>query len=326
MQFAIRRSFLSFWAAVLLLFSFMFNTSPAESASGDPSLPLMSIGKANQAAKDFLITEGAAEALKPRGNRELRLYAPMGVSFSDTPRFEVIQGDLVLESASAQTEYDNSFRQYYASVRIKASSTTPSTIRVSSLRLTVDRTVPEGNVVLQLKGWNNAAVEYNDDGLFPSSLMMTIPVGWVGTPGEHGAPASQPAVPAGKKVALFKIGETKYIVDTVEKEMDTTPYRRNGRVFLPIRYISDMLGIEPTGIVWDEKMGQVTLTRVNRVIILELNNPVMYADGSPVTLEAAPEIVEPGRVMLPVRPIVEQYGGAVEWDSATETVRVFSQE
>jgi hypothetical protein len=48
----------------------------------------------------------------------------------------------------------------------------------------------------------------------------------------------------------------------------------------------------------------------------------MYINGVAFTMDVAPELVDPGRSMLPLRAVAQVLGSDVQWDEATQTVTV----
>ncbi|MEI3162560.1 MAG: flavodoxin [Lachnospirales bacterium] len=61
----------------------------------------------------------------------------------------------------------------------------------------------------------------------------------------------------------------------------------------------------------------------NKTIILQVDNPIMTVNGTEKEIDSGyntTPIVENNRVLLPIRSIIEEVGGNVEWDSNTQTV------
>jgi len=63
----------------------------------------------------------------------------------------------------------------------------------------------------------------------------------------------------GDKVISMQIGSTKAIINNKIIELDAPPEIRNGRTFVPIRFVSEALG---AGVSWNEKTRTVTITRL----------------------------------------------------------------
>ncbi|MDD4588610.1 MAG: hypothetical protein PHC60_09515, partial [Heliobacteriaceae bacterium] len=126
------------------------------------TVPQVKIGFDAQPAADLIITEGAKEALMSKDkHKELKIYLPAGVDFAKVPKFEVIEGDVVLESASATTGNDAADgNTKFALIKTRATSTSPAKIKVSDIQLKLDRTVMEGDIIAKIKGNLTATSEY----------------------------------------------------------------------------------------------------------------------------------------------------------------------
>ncbi|WP_170270157.1 copper amine oxidase N-terminal domain-containing protein [Heliorestis acidaminivorans] len=266
------------------------------------------IGLANQPASDIVITESAQESIMSRaGHNQIAIELPLGVDFTSTPKFEVVEGDLVLEPGSATTTTINNRR--VAIVNTRATSTVPSTIKVSGINLTVDRTVPEGNVEVSIRG--NALTEI-PAGVFTSSTAARAVIAKVSTP----APGDV------KRTASFTVNDTTYYVNGVAKTMDAAPYIKNDRTYMPVRYVADALGIAESNIIWDGANQTATLIQGSTVVQVTVGSNVLTVNGATITMDVAPEIAEPGRVMLPLRHIAERFGAVATWDAATQTANL----
>ncbi|GBF34106.1 hypothetical protein DCCM_3218 [Desulfocucumis palustris] len=58
------------------------------------------------------------------------------------------------------------------------------------------------------------------------------------------------------------MGKTTYTVDGREKELDVAPYAKNGRTYIPVRYLAQALGAK---VQWDEESQTVWLTKDKRI-------------------------------------------------------------
>jgi hypothetical protein len=131
--------------------------------------------------------------------------------------------------------------------------------------------------------------------------------------------------PVDKAAAKFVIGEKKCRLNGVEVDLDVAPYLKDGRTYLPVRYAVQALGIGDGGIQWNGEEGIVTINDGSRTLKLLIGSKIMYAGNLPVTMDAAPEIAEPGRTMLPLRWVAEALGAEVEWDAGRQTVTVLKK-
>lgn len=306
------------------------------------NVPEVKIGVDGQAAADVTITESVKEALMSKAsgssstklvpdvdadgnatgtysmvtgseNKKLYIVLPAGVQFSAIPKFEVTDGDLAIEEESATTGIfdagaDNGL--YYAVVKTKSTSSKPSKIKVSNIKLRVDRSVPEGDLILKIKGNGSATSEVAG---FASSTVAKTAIAKVVTPAPDLKKSSE---------ASFTLDSKEYTVNGVKKSMDVAPYAKDGRTFMPIRYVADALGISDANIIWDGDKQSVTLLKGEKVVQLTVGSNSLLINGTAITMDTAPEIADPGRVMLPLRFVAQAFGSEVSWDDATKTASI----
>lgn len=129
--------------------------------------------------------------------------------------------------------------------------------------------------------------------------------------------APVPAQP--KELAVFTVGSTAYTYAQQPRQMDVAPYMRDGRVFIPLRFVAASLGLE--SLTWDGSAA--IMIKEGRTVKVVPGSRSMWVNGQSSAMEIAPEIVAPGRLMLPYRFIAEAFGAEVRWDSAKETVSVY---
>jgi len=290
------------------------------------------IGVQGQEVPDIIITENIKEAVEQKAEKkpggvtgEIVLELPTGVKFAATPKVEVTEGNLELKDDQARlTDNDTIFR-----VPVDSESTKPSTIKISGIKLTLDRTVPEGDLLVKVKGsalvenyrdaegWlngSNASGNSNDidAGEFDTATVVKVKVANCVTP----APKDLTAT------TVFKIGDTKYTVNGVEMTMDVAPYIKDDRTYLPVRYAAQAAGVADNNIIWNGAEQSVVLIKGDRVVKLTIGNNVMMINGIAMPMDVAPEIVDPGRTMLPVRWVAQALGCEVLWDAATQSVTI----
>ena len=115
------------------------------------------------------------------------------------------------------------------------------------------------------------------------------------------------------------VGSTSYTVNGVTKTMDAAPYIKDSRTFVPVRYVANALGVTDDNIIWDGVKKTVTLIKGDRVVQMTIGSKTMLINGAAITMDTAPEIVSPGRTMLPIRFVAQALGATVNWDPATNT-------
>jgi hypothetical protein len=268
------------------------------------SVPNVIIGLGGQTGGSFTITEVAAEAFDKDG-KTVTLDLPGGIVFTKTPKVEVTSGDLRIGNVK-RTNGDNS-----VDFDIESESSEPSTVTVSDVVLKLDRTVAEGDISLKIQG--KAVVEtqkYTD--WTNSDFAAKFAVAKVVTP----APGET------KYTTVFKIGDMSYTVNGVAATADVAPYIKGDRTMLPIRYAALAAGVLESNIFWNGADQSVILIKGDRIVKLVIGSTTMTINGVAFPMDAAPEVVDPGRTMLPLRAVAQALGCDVAWDAATQAVTI----
>lgn len=98
--------------------------------------------------------------------------------------------------------------------------------------------------------------------------------------------------------------------------MDQPPVIVQGRTLVPLRAIMEALDAE---LSWNATTQTATVLREGTTLILPVNSSRAYVNGQPVDLDVPAQVVG-GRLMIPVRFLVEATGGEVDWDAAAGEV------
>jgi len=56
---------------------------------------------------------------------------------------------------------------------------------------------------------------------------------------------------------------------------------------------------------------------------MKIGSTTMLINGAAITMDVAPDIVAPGRTMLPIRWLGQALGATVGWDAETQTVTMY---
>lgn len=70
----------------------------------------------------------------------------------------------------------------------------------------------------------------------------------------------------------FHVGSKTYTVSGQNYTMDVAPFIKNGRVYVPIRYLINALGIPGSGVSWDPSTQTVTLTNGNITLAMTIGS------------------------------------------------------
>lgn len=116
--------------------------------------------------------------------------------------------------------------------------------------------------------------------------------------------------------AWFTVGRNDYYSGGSIFTMDVVPYTKEGRLFLPLRYVGLSLGVESQNIKWDGYVA--TLVGEKVTVRVQPGSRQLRVNGSVVQMDTAAEVSQ-GRVMLPYRFIAEAFGADVDWNPATRT-------
>mgnify|MGYP001397757948 CR=1 FL=1 len=127
------------------------------------------------------------------------------------------------------------------------------------------------------------------------------------------------------KLIVFKIDDLNYYtqeigtdkVDSVK--MDAAPMIKEGRTFVPVRFLGNALGIDNTNIIWNNSNRTATL-KSNNELKLTIGKKAITVNDSETAIDVAPMIVNPGRTMLPARYVAEGLGFKVDWDNENRIV------
>ncbi|MGB9805011.1 trypsin-like peptidase domain-containing protein [Desulfofundulus sp.] len=134
---------------------------------------------------------------------------------------------------------------------------------------------------------------------------------------------SFPSIAMAGHAASFQLGNTSYIMDGQERRMDASPCIKDGRIFVPVRYLAYACGITEQNIVYEN--GVIYLNSGTVVIQMTVGNRVIVVNGLSKFMDVAPVQVH-GRTYLPARYIAEALGYTVNWDASTQTISIIKPE
>lgn len=112
--------------------------------------------------------------------------------------------------------------------------------------------------------------------------------------------------------AMFTIGSTTASVNGQTMTMDLAPFLDpvTGLTYIPVRYLGTALGAT---VAWDAANQTITLTKPGYVVVLTVGSPVMVVNGQALSMDAAPQVMPPGRTVLPASWVAEAFGFHVTW-------------
>ncbi|MZP28552.1 hypothetical protein GTO91_02280 [Heliobacterium undosum] len=259
-------------------------------------VPNVAVGKGGQKGGAITISEPVPGALQ-KGT--LRFSLPAGVRFDSFPTVSVDRGDLQIGQVSLEPS-DSAL-----SVTVTGQSSAVSgRIRIDGYTLSVDRTVPDGDVTLTVDGGG----------------LMDDPVSrlWPGQAPRLAIAKAALLQPAPSYEARFVIGSRTYQVNGTAKTMDVAPYIHSDRTFMPVRFAAEGVGVDGTDMTWDGYSRTATLFKGNRVIQFRVGSNQLLVNGVAVEMDTAPEIVS-DRVMVPVGWLAKALAVEAVWVGETRT-------
>jgi len=118
--------------------------------------------------------------------------------------------------------------------------------------------------------------------------------------------------------AMAAEAEIQVYVEGARLVLDVPPIIIDGRTLVPMRAIFETLGYK---VDWNENIKQVTATRPDSSIILQIGNKQATLNGKTIELDVA-ALIQNGRTLVPLRFVGESSGKVVEWDAARRCVYV----
>ncbi|MDB4895332.1 MAG: hypothetical protein JWN15_1594, partial [Firmicutes bacterium] len=106
------------------------------------------------------------------------------------------------------------------------------------------------------------------------------------------------------------------VVDGQKLAMDVPPLIVAGRTLVPLRAIMEALGAR---VEWNQGNKTATVFHEGHVVALPEGSGKAVVDGAEVTLDVPAQTVS-GRMLVPVRFLVEATGGEVDWSASDNTV------
>ena len=269
-------------------------------------------GVQKQAVSDIKITENVAGYMNAGTTLTVALDN-LGLTNAlvfDDAKVEVTAGDLEINKTTIKEGVIN--------IPIKEESTKPSTISITGITATLNRTLPEGGYDLKIgesipRG-KSALIDnemYNDEDFDVAPVTVKGYINIV-------TPADTNTV---KVNASFVIGKTSYTNNGTEVTMDAAPYIAKNRTMVPIRYIANACGVTDENITWDQATRTATISGPNNVVTIKMGSNTITTSNGVITMDTV-AVNTGNRIYVPARFIANALGATVTWDAATQTVGI----
>ncbi len=101
-------------------------------------------------------------------------------------------------------------------------------------------------------------------------------------------------------------------------EMDTAPFIKDNRTFVPIRFVSENLG---ANVFWDGEKREVTIETKNHIIKMQIGKKTFFSNEKLFEMDTAP-FIKDNRTFVPIRFVSENLGANVFWDGEKREVTI----
>ncbi len=175
-------------------------------------------------------------------------------------------------------------------------------------------------------GWKTVSLNLSDQISFPYKLKHFYVVSLENDSdrAQHGSllfkdlrlkhKAGEVSVPG--VVIELKAGEKEFKINDSSQNMDVAPFISEGRVLVPVRFISEALN---ANVLWEGSTKNVTVIKERDWIDLWPEERMMVVNGKSFSLDQPPRIYQ-GRTMLPLRAVAEALDLKVQWDPVTRKI------
>ncbi|MEZ2657689.1 copper amine oxidase N-terminal domain-containing protein [Aneurinibacillus aneurinilyticus] len=284
--------------------------------SVDGELAKIDAGLQQQSIPNITIKEATTDLID---EKDLVVKFPEGVKPALPGKVEVTEGNLKIDSAKITVE-DNKIIIPIS----KHSTTKAGIIKLSDIKVTSYRYVPEGDLKVKITG--PAVVKNIKDGTLDSDYPFNRPND------THVAEGSVAKVvtPADKnKYAeniVFKIGSKTYTQDGKEMTMDVAPevHPVYNRTYIPAAHFAASLNIPADKVVWNEAAKTVTIFAGDKIVSATAGKKELVVNGTPVQIDAPVNYGQHTgyRVMVPYTHLALALGATVEWKADTQEIFV----
>ncbi|PIU54745.1 MAG: hypothetical protein COS89_09200, partial [Deltaproteobacteria bacterium CG07_land_8_20_14_0_80_38_7] len=117
---------------------------------------------------------------------------------------------------------------------------------------------------------------------------------------------------------MLVVGTKVAYINGEEVALTEAPFIYKGRVFVPIRFISETFGAQ---VIWDAIFKIVTINLNSQILRLQVGNLTADVNGKTASLDVAP-IIKNNTTFVPIRFISEAFGASVDWDSVHGIVKI----
>ena len=265
-------------------------------------------GLKDQVGGKIVIKETDAEKLAK--NKEIRINCAeekYGFYVKDA-KVEVTGGDVEIKSEVKGGEII---------IKVTRTSDEASTITVSDIQITTDRTVPEGTFDFQVGG--NAISKLNnvDKKEFEDVIELADFVK-VGTKNTEDLPNA-----AAAKEIVLTVNAKEYTVNGEAKTADAAAFiDANNRTMVPVKFVAEEFGKIDFNTI--NGVGTVTVFKDGAVLQFQNGSNIMNKNGIAIPMDAK-VVIKDGRTYVPFKYVADGLGINYTFDAATKSITFTNQ-
>lgn len=122
-----------------------------------------------------------------------------------------------------------------------------------------------------------------------------------------------------KKEIILYIGKQNALVNGKEIKLDTSPFIKNGRTYVPLRFISESIG---GSVIWDNNEKKVMITLYDISLTMWVDKLNYYINSELNQMDSPLLLLPPGRVFVPIRVVSESLGADVSWNEKERKITI----
>ena len=139
---------------------------------------------------------------------------------------------------------------------------------------------------------------------------------------------SQPVVnPSSSSVStsskvVFTLNQKTWTKNGANQTMDAAPINKNGRIYIPIRYVAYALNIDSGKVTWDAASKTAIIYDGANTVKVPLGSKTMTVNGTSQKMEAA-AISQNNRVYIPISQVAKAFSGvSMNWDNTKKQITI----
>ncbi|NLK37936.1 MAG: copper amine oxidase N-terminal domain-containing protein [Epulopiscium sp.] len=275
------------FAALVVLVSTPFTVFGEETAVNQTiAVNRMQVGERQVVVRDIVITEAAAGLFE---KKECIYLKADHLSFEDGIEYTVTKGDIKIKNVETKNDI--------IKITIDKASSKASEIKLTNIRLYLDRSIPDGVYPLELVTEGGASYPNNVFGKLyeqkaaknqsaVKSVVLMKNFVEITSPNQNGVTKEQVVISISDGT-LTKNGE--------EIAIDK-PYIYEGQIMLPLRAVTEALSKDAV-IAWDNASQSITVSMGKQVMGFRVGEKTLNANGTTLPM-TTPAQMQEGRVYL----------------------------